>query len=252
MVIKVKGMVLSQRSYRDSEKYLTILTKDYGLIEARIRVFGQIRRTVFQTVGPPGYYQFDLFTTKNRYTVDAVEPIEDFFDLRYDVEKVALASYLCELTQALIMPKDHADDTLRLLLNTLYLLAKGKRTPLFLKAVYEWRVMAINGFMPNLVCCRSCCEYEKKMMYFLPLDGELVCSDCMPHPLEEIQIQLSRPVLAAMRHIVYAELERLFQFRLSEENLRQLSKITEYYVKVKLEKELKSLALYQKLKTEEL
>lgn len=255
MIIKTQGVILSQRSYRDNEKYLTILTKDCGLIEARIRVFGQIKRTIFQSICPPGYYKMDLFVSKQMYyTVDTIEKIEDFFTLRYDVEKLALAGYFCELTQALVPAKEHVWVYLRLLLNTLYLLEQEKRIPLFLKAVFELRSLSISGFMPNLVCCRECCEYEQKQMYFLPLEGELICSDCMrEHPAQrnDLPILLNKPVLSAMRYIIYKDFDKLFDFSLSPVYLKQLSQVTEYYMLTRLEKEFNSLVMYKQLKTEE-
>ena len=251
MIIKAEGVVLSQRNYRDSEKYLTILTKEYGLIETAFRVFGQVKRAAYQSLGVCGYYRFDLFVNKNRYSVNAIEKIEDFFGLRYDVEKLALAGYFCELTQSLVPPRELAWVYLRLLLNTLHLLEQDKRTQEFLKAVFELRVMAISGFMPNLVCCRSCCAYQKPNMYFLPLSGELVCSDCLDPMSREIKALVSPTVLNAMRYIIYKDFEQLYGFSLDKEPLRQLGTITEFYLLSRIEREFKSLDLYHQLHREE-
>lgn len=247
MIIKTEGIILSQRSYRDSEKFLTILTRDQGLIEAKLRQFGQIKRSQFNLIAPPGYYRFDLFVLKQRYTVDAAEKIEDFFSLRYDVEKLALAGYLCELTQSLAPPREDARVYLRLLLNTLALLEQERRSPAFLKAVFELRALSLGGFMPDLVCCKHCCEFEGKKMYFLPFAGTLVCSDCLPGSTEagQLHIPLAPPVLCAMRYILYKEEDRLFSFTLADKPLKQLGKLTEYYTLCHMENSrFPSLSLY--------
>lgn len=247
MIIKTEGMILSQRSYRDSEKFLTILTRDQGVLEAKLRQYGQIKRSQFNLIGPLGYFRFDLFVLKQRYTVDAAEKIEDFFPLRYDVEKLALAGYFCELTQSLAPPREEAWVYLRLLLNTLALLEKDRRSPAFLKAVFELRALSIGGFMPDLVCCKHCCQFEGKKLYFLPFAGTLVCSDCLPGSPEndQLHIPLAPPVLAAMRYILYKEADKLFQFSLAEKPLEQLGKIAEYYTLCHMENsKFPSLQLY--------
>lgn len=251
MMIKTDGIILSQRCYRDSEKFMTILTHELGLIEAHCKVFGQIKRTGFNSMGIFGFYRFDVFAGKHRYSVNTAEKIEDFYAIRYDVEKLALAGYFCELTQTLAPPKEHAWVYLRLLLNTLSFLEKGTRSMAFLKAVYELKALSIEGFMPNLVCCKECCEYNKPKMYFLPIRGELLCSDCMTEQFDQVRILVNKPVLRAMRYIIYKDIDELFNFSLEAEFLKQLGEVTEYYMLNKTEIEYNSLKMYKQLKTEE-
>ncbi len=39
-------------------------------------------------------------------------------------------------------------------------------------------MLAIAGYMPDLVACADCAAYESDVMYFLPDSGILRCKDC--------------------------------------------------------------------------
>ena len=58
---------------------------------------------------------------------------------------------------------------------------------------------------------------------------------------------LPPPVLAAMRHIVYSDAERVFSFRLAGDSLKKLSRITENYTLLHTEGKYKSLEIYHRL-----
>lgn len=90
-----------------------------------------------------------------------------FYELRLDIEKLALAQYFCELMINIVPEGAETVPYLRLILNSLYFVANGKRPMPLIKAVFELRLLSLAGFMPNLVCCDKCKIYESKIMYFL-------------------------------------------------------------------------------------
>lgn len=229
---------------------LTLLSQDRGLIEAKARGVKKIRGTLLSSTEDFCYSDFCLFAGKSGYIVNSADKLENFFSLRNDIGKLALASYFCELTYFLTPTEENAESFLRLLCNTLYLLANDKRTQEFLKPVFELRAMAEAGFPPNLVACDGCGRYEAEQIYFFPLKGVLVCQDCLEQQKvsrEEQHFLLSPPVLAAMRHVLYSEGDKLFSFKLSDAALRYLNQISEYYSALFLERTLKSLTFYKSI-----
>lgn len=69
--------------------------------------------------------------------------------------------------------------------------------------------------MPNLVACAGCGCYEAEEMFFLPQSAQLACGECVrSFPADQVRLPLGRGVLAAMRHILYSEAEKLFSFSL--------------------------------------
>ncbi len=246
MQITTMGIVIRMREHND-DRILTILTGEYGVITAYARGAKKLRGRLLSATELLCYSRFVLFKNKGQYQVDQAESEQNFFGLRSDIEKLSLASYLAQLCAQVAPEEEEADAFLKLLLNSLYLLEKGRRSQGFIKAVFELRVMSMAGYMPDLVACKSCGAYEKGEMYFLPLSGDLMCGDCLGAAENMVRLRLSPGVLAAMRHILYSEPARLFDFTLSQEGLHYLGEICEYYVIVQLDMMLHSLEFYKSL-----
>ncbi len=252
MLIKTQGIVIKQRSIGESDKMLTILTKDYGLIEVSARGIKKLKSQLAGASQILCYSDFYIFQGKKYNVLNSAETINSFYDLRLDVKKVALASYFCDLTSYLAPSGERSWVYLRLLLNTLYLLENDKKDMNLLKSIYEFRCMSLAGFMPDLVCCDECKEYEKEKMYFLPLESKLICDDCLRKldaGDERIRFKytLGASVLQSMRHIIYSDDEKVFSFNLKEDSLKKLNFITENYVKIYCEREFKSLDVYKQM-----
>lgn len=249
---KASGIILRQRNIGENDRMLTILTAGLGLIEGSARRSKATNSPLAAATQLFSYSELCLYRGRQSYyIIDTAEICEGFYGLRTDVEKMALAGYFCELTARLSPAPDSCAELLRLLLNCLAFLEKDRLDPLLIKPLYELRGLSVGGFMPNLVGCALCGEYEKAQMNFLPLEGILVCGDCYarsPYNVEStIRAGLPPAVLAAMRHIVFAEPERLFSFRLAKESLALLNQLSEAYVRLQMETDFKSLDVYHEL-----
>ncbi len=255
MTIKTKAIVLKHTFLSEEDKKLYLLSAEHGLIEAKARGVKRLKGTLLNSTEDFCYSDFCLFSGKSGYIVNSADKLENFFGLRNDIEKMALASYFCELTYYLTPTAENAEVFLRLLCNSLYLLASDKRTPDFLKPVYELRAMSESGFTPNLVACEECGAYESERMYFYPLRGIVLCEKCNESSLssdvtaaEQTSFRLAPNVMAALRHILFSEIDKIFNFKVNPDTLKYLDTITEYYAKFYLERALKSLEFYHSLK----
>ena len=246
MQIATKAMVLSVRDLDEGDRLLTLLTEDRGVISAYAKGAGRLKNQLAPSTNLLCCSHVILFKNKDRYTLDSADSIEMFFGLRKDLDRLALATYLAEITQTLAPHEEPAAPSLRLLLNTLYLLEKGSRSAAFLKPVYELRAMAMGGYMPDLVACRECACYEHDVMYLLLQSGELVCGSCFV-PGAQPAVPLGRGVLAAMRHIVYSDAKKLFAFTLPEPALQQLGQATERFLLYQTDRTYHSLEFYHSL-----
>ena len=251
MLIKTQGLVLKQRNIGENDRILVILSRDRGIMEVSARGVKRIRSPLAAGSQVLCYSEFCIFQGKKYDTLDSAEIIHPFYDLRLDVTRLSLATYFCDLAHYLSPQKDNAWGALRLLLNTLSLLERQKRAMPLLKAIFELRMLSLSGFMPDLVGCCRCGEYEKEGMYFLPLEAKLICAACLeqavPDPARRgmpLKYTAPLPVLHAMRHIIYAEDDRLFQFQLKGDSLDQLECICENYTRIQTEQTFRSLDIY--------
>lgn len=241
MHIKTDGLVIKEQNIGESDRLVTILTRDFGLLRAFVRGAKNIKSRSLSSTQLLAYSHFTLYRTKDSYVVDSAEAIEVFFDLRNDIENLSLALYLAEVSAELSPQEDNANEFLRLLLNSLYLLCKGKRNPLLIKSTLELRALCISGYMPNLLACEQCGEFESDMMYFNLIDGTLFCEKCGE---AESGIKLSQGVVSAMRYIIYSDFEKVFDFSLSDEGAKALAFVSERYLMHQTQRSYKTLEFY--------
>lgn len=251
MVVTTNGVILKKRNIGEQDAIITVLTDEFGLIEASARGVKRVKSRLSAAVQPFTYCELALFHSKERYIIDHASATEAFYNLRFDVIKVALADYLCELVCFLAPSMEHVPVVKRLLLNTFYLLSGDKKQPDFLKAVAELRLMALSGFMPDLVCCHGCSAFENVPLYLDLYQGYLLCENCRKEGFGDSLIGISASVLAAMRHIIYSEDEKLFNFTVSNESLNLLVQVTEQYVLSHAERSFRPLEIYHSLLSEE-
>lgn len=238
------GIIIRAKSVSD-DRLLTILTSDYGVISAVARGANKPRGRLTSSTELFCYSKLVLFRYRDSTTIDSAEVEQSFFALRQNIVALSLASYIAELCCELAPPEEAAPDYLRLVLNTLHLLSKGKKTVWLLKPVFELRLMTMAGFMPDLTGCAACGKFEEQgdgPMRFSIETGTLYCQNCYdPQHTAEV---VPQGVLSAMRHIIYSPFEKLFSFSLPEEGLRILTHICESYMLFHLQKQYRSLGFF--------
>ncbi len=222
--ITTSGIIIKETKVGEGNKIFTIVTSDYGKIQAS----GAGVRSYKSKLGAGCtlfcYSDFILKPGKNKdiYSIVSADKKMDFFDLRYDIEKLSLVNYICELTNYVTMPESDCSDILRLLLNTIYYIQKNDYD-LKVKAVFELRLMCEAGFSPDLTHCHKCGSVNN--LNFFSIDSNSTeCALCRKTS------NLSPDTKAAMEYICSTPLKSVFSFTANEEVTNQLSLITEKYV----------------------
>ena len=248
MKLTLNAIVL--RDYKiEDDRVLTLLTREHGVLTAYAGGANRMRSSLSASTELLCYSQFVLFHNRGRYSVNNADTIRTFFGLRGHMENLSLASYFAELSAELAGRED-ADACLRLLLNTLHFLEKELRSPALLKPLFELRMLSLLGYMPNLVSCRVCGAFEHAVMHFFPAHGDLLCADCAAKTEAgsiDSAFALAPDILAAMRHIVFCDLEKLFSFSLPPQELERLGFVVESFLKFQLEKTFPTLEFYHRL-----
>lgn len=238
------GLILKEQNIGEKDKLVTVLTRHNGLVRAFVRGAKSVKNRKNSSTGMFCFSKLSLYKTKDTYIIDEAEPIELFFDLRNDLEKLSLAQYFAELVLTLVQEDESAEEYLRLILNSLHFLAKNKMPNEQVKAITELRLMCIAGFMPNLIACDRCGEYETENMYFDVEDGLLYCDNCVT---SDMLFQLDIGLVKALRHIAFSDFEKIYSFKMEEYALPDLSYVTEKYLLSKLQRNFKTLEFYKEI-----
>lgn len=243
MYLKTQGLVLREVAYKDTDKLLTVLTRDHGKMTLKAR---GVRRNGSPLKAPCQLLacsEFTIFEYRGMSTINEAQTVELFPELRSDLELLALGAYFAQVAEVLSQEDFPTPDLLSLTLNALYALGKLQKPQLLVKAVFEFRAACQAGYTPDLESCRICGNPEPDR--FVLREGCLECAGC--RSAEGICLPLTPGTLAAMRHIAVCPPSKLFSFQLSQDSLQALSGITESYLSTQLERSFSTLDFYKSL-----
>ncbi|MBO5453452.1 MAG: DNA repair protein RecO [Clostridia bacterium] len=221
---KVCGLVIRETDYRENDKILTVITKELGKISICARGVRNSRSKNASAVRFMCYTEFVISGGRNNfYYMTQCALIQSFYKISEDVVKLSLATYLAQLAADIMPECSESGETLSLVLNTFYVLANTNKDLALVKAAFELRLMAQQGYMPQLECCNGCGEITSPMFFDISAGG-LWCPACAAKG-----VKIEKNLLDALRYIAYCPLKQLFSFTVSENIAKDLYSCCEQY-----------------------
>ncbi len=217
-IIKTSGVVIRRTKVKDNDLMLTIFTKDLGVIRASARGARGFKNKLAAGTALFAYSEFLLYPGKELYKVNSCELLESFYSLTSNIERLAFATYIADLTGYVIQEEEGTERLLSLFLNTFYLFARWGGELRTVKCVYELKLLEFLGFSPCLFECVSCGNAEAA--YFSSSAGGLLCASCQKEL--EAGRAISSSCVSAMRHVLSSDDKKAFAFRLSSDVLEEL------------------------------
>lgn len=240
-----QAIVLREVNYKESDRILTLLTRDAGKLTVTARGGRKKGGGVSAASQLLCWSEMTLSEYRGRWTLTEASTEMEFRGIREDLDKLALASYFAEVAETLTQEEIPAPEILALLLNCLYALDTLHRPLPLVKAVYELRMLCVTGYAPFLEGCAICGKKEPENARFHLREGVLHCRSCEVE--EGISMPVSPACLAAMRHILFAESKRVLSFRLDEASLKQLGDVCEAFLLTQLERGFRTLDFYKQI-----
>lgn len=241
MPMLTDGLIIRENNVGEADKFVTILTRDHGVIRAAARGSRRVNSRSAAATQLLTHAQFSLREGKSSWYIDDARPLHVFFSLHDDLEKLTLAQYFCELAGALCPREEPAEAALRLLLNALHFLAADQRPAALLKAAVECRLLTEAGYAPNLSACSRCGATEG-VFFLLPNEGRLICAAC-----GDGRFPLSPAALAVLRRLVGGTLEQCFAATLPADACETLSAAVEAFTLAQLGRGFATLDFYHTL-----
>jgi len=149
-IYKAEGIILKRRNVGETDRIVTIFTKEYG----KIRVIAKGIRRIHSRRAPylEIFSQVKLIIHHGRLldSVSEVEGINDFHSLKSDLRKVSLAYLVCELVDTLLAERQEHRDVFELMRATLAKLEENKSDPpADLGRHFALELLWLLGFLPR-------------------------------------------------------------------------------------------------------
>ncbi len=246
MHLDLNGVVLRTTDYKESDRILTVLTDQNGLMTVKAQGCRRGNSPLAAATQLLVYSHMTLFAYRDYYTLQEAAVQEQFLGVREDLVKLSLASYFAEAAQCVGVEGEPNGELLSLLLNSLYALDKLKKPPELIRAAFDLRCMTLAGYAPLLDACAVCGVAEPAEPRLDLQEGVLHCGACQAGPGRSVP--LTAEMLAAARHIVYGDPKRLFSFALPPGQLAPFAALASAYLTTQLERAFKTLDFYLSMK----
>lgn len=240
-----RGIVLRATETKEADNILTALTDTHGKLAVIARGARRRNSRLAAACQHLAFSELVLYRRGEWYMLDEASTVTLFTGLRADLEKLSLAAYFAELTEAVAAEELPSGGLLSLLLNALYALDTLDRSPMLVRAAFELKLLALTGYEPLLGECAVCGAPEPEAPIFDASQGVVLCRACagMMHGAAP----LDAGALAAMRHIVSAPMKRLLSFTLTPPSDALLGAACEAFVTAQLDRRFKTLDFYKSI-----
>ncbi len=200
---KTDGIILKESPLGENGKLLTIFTRDYGKVTAAAKGVKKPGSSLVHISQLFSYSKLELYKgNSSLFTLTGGELIDEFSGLGASYERLEVAGFISKILLKVIQEDLPEEDILRLLLNSLYLLSKGKREPEFIRCVFSLKLLQYEGIVPEINAIEIL--WNKRL-----LNGSKY----------------------SLEHIFDSEIESLFSFNVSDDVLDELSGLSNMLLK---------------------
>lgn len=179
--VKVEGIVLRVVDYGESDRIVTLLTRERGKVGAFARGARASRRRFAGLLEPFTLLSAELTDRRGDLLgLESASALRAHGGIRTDLARIAVAGYASELASELVRDAEPHPELFALLAGFLGALDTGPAVPASLRA-FELGALAAAGYMPRLDACARCgAPLPERPARFDPVEGGLLCEACEP------------------------------------------------------------------------
>lgn len=182
-------IVIRTADYRDSDKMLTLFSRDAGRVSALARGAKNLKNPIAAASQPFCCGIFSFSGKNGKLYINQCEIKKEFYSLGADFGKYAAACVMVETAEKILENAAEYERLFLLLVNCLYSLEKGLPTKMT-AAYFFVQVSELMGIRPTTDSCAVCGTKINEPHFFCAAEGGAVCDKCA----DGLQIKKIRPV----------------------------------------------------------
>jgi len=237
--IKDFGIVLKENDAGENSKRLILLTKTRG----KAVVFARGAKGAKSKLSVPklSYCEFVFYDGGQFLSLAQVSPIAQFGNIVQNYDAFCVAAFILELTDKMLLSNMDSEDALNLLLLAFSRLDKSYEPSLIFGA-FAFKMLQKEGFAPTTQNCALCQSPLTDIFEKMRFGSEgFLCTACA----KRVQtIACSPKILAAVKYILDAPIEKIFNFKASPDILQVLQQIAILFLHHNVDSQLKSLDFF--------
>ncbi|WP_080845008.1 DNA repair protein RecO [Cytobacillus gottheilii] len=226
MLEKCEGIVIRTANYGESNKIVTLYTREWGKVGMMARGAKKPNSRLSAVTQPFTYGYFLMQRGSGLGTMQQGEMISSMRSIKEDIFLTAYAAYIVELLDRSVEDRKPNPFLFELLFQSLNLINEGY-DPDIIVNIFEMKMLNTLGLYPVLNQCAVCGSADGHFSFSIR-EGGLICHRCLEK--DPYHYKLSPAAVRLLRVFYYFDLSRLGDISVKEETKAELKKIiTAYY-----------------------
>lgn len=232
-IVKVAGIVIAESELSDSDKMLTILTSEYGKINAIAKRARGSKSALLSGTQFLCFSNFTLYKASTTFRVNESIPIEMFYDIHQDYDKLLLATNITKVINRVALENYFEHNLLKLFLMTLEYIASNTsdenqtlKSPVFIESVFKLRLLSQLGFAPEIVDLNK--EDDKKYELIFDIEDNRVIKVYENIKIRN-SIRIEKETLYSIKYILNTDINKIYDFTISDRILVELTRVVDKY-----------------------
>lgn len=221
MLQKWEGIVLRTIPYGESNKIVTLFTREVGKVTAMARGAKKPRSKLAAMTQPFMHGSFLVRQGRGMGTMSQAEQIESMRFLREDLEATAYASYIVEMVDRMTEENERVHGVYDLLFEALQAINE-QYDPEAIALFVEWKMLPVGGIYPIVHECANCHATEGEFAFSFKEIGFL-CHRCFK--LDRYLIRITPTQLKLIRTFYTVPIHKVGNLTLKKETKQFMKKI---------------------------
>ncbi len=221
-ITRVKGIIISEKPYKESSKLLNMITEEYGVIDLIAKGSKRLKNNLRSVSTKLTYAEFQINYKEGKLsTLICADVINPLNNIKNDLLKISYASYLLDLTSQVL--KENNNKNIFNILESSILKIEDNYDPELITDILELKYLSYLGISPNFDTCSIC--GKSKIITISVEKGGFICTD--HHSNEKI---VNNKTLNIIRMLYYVDIDKITKLDVSSPVKKEIEEfIDEYY-----------------------
>lgn len=243
MLHKWEGIVLKARAYGESNKIVTLMTREAGKVACMAR---GAKKPTSRLAGVTQVFMHASFLVQRTSGMGTLQQGEHYNSMRHiqtDIMATAYASYVVELVDRLVEEGAAEPYAFEVLLQALNAIEEGY-DPEAIALFVDWKMLPYAGVQPVLHACAGCAAVDGEFAFSFT-QGGFLCHRCFS--LDPYIIRLTPTQLKLIRMFYTVAIDQVGKLELKPQTKQFIKKIVTTIYEEQTGIRLKSRAFIEQL-----
>lgn len=181
MIIEEEVLILKEVNYKENDKILHALSRTNGKIQLLSRGCKKNNSHLINVSQLFAYSKCSLYKTKDMYIINSAELIDNFYNIRSNIDAFLYGNYILELISFIAQENDIDYKIFNMTVSILKSLSTFNKDFDKVTAAYELKLVSMLGYKPDFNYCLSCGERIKTDAVFSIEEGGIYCPGCVKY-----------------------------------------------------------------------